>query len=221
MVPESADVATSVKPPFDFYLLAMTWHAAYCADGHSGQEDCRLGSRRPLVIHGLWPERLEPRTYPHDCTAPRLDLPAAQLRVLQDYMPGVHSGLHVHEWREHGSCSGLDADEYFELSITLARELDAALASYLTTLAGRETDAAQVRAAADAVRAGLGATFTLHCRNLRAAPAALRDRPFLVEIRQCIDNDGADGRPATLLDCARVDRHDQGCGAAFRIAKMP
>ncbi len=211
-------VATSEKPPFDFYLLALTLHAAFCADGHGGQKDCRLGSRRPLVIHGLWPERLEPGTWPHDCAAPRLRLEASTLQVLQDYMPGVQAGLHVHEWREHGSCSGLDADEYFEQAILLAHEMDAALAARLTTLAGGEATAKQLRAAADAHLAGSGATFTLHCRTLRGAPPELRNRPFLVEIRQCVDNDGPDGRPGTLLDCARVNRHDQGCGAAFRIA---
>jgi ribonuclease I len=207
------------KPAFDFYLLAMTMHAAFCDDGHADKKECRAGSKRPLVIHGLWPERLEPRTYPRDCPAPRLDLQPSQLEVLREYMPGVHSGLHLHEWREHGSCSGLDADVYFEETLLLARELDAALSGRLTTLGGEEATAAQIRAAAEAYRPGLGKTFTLHCRNLRNAPPGLRDRPFLVEIRQCVDNDGQLGDPETPLVCARVDRHDQGCGTSFRIAR--
>jgi len=211
-------VATSEEPRFDFFLLAMTLHAAFCADGHADQKDCRLGSKRPLVIHGLWPERLEPNTYPHDCPAPRLDLQPGQIRILQDYMPGVASGLHVHEWREHGSCSHLDADVYFEQTILLAIELDAALSARLTTLSGKETTAAQLRAAADAYRPGLGASITFHCRNLRDAPAEFRKRPYLVEIRQCLDNDGEMRDPETLLDCAQVNRHDQGCGKSFRIA---
>jgi ribonuclease I len=213
------DVATSTKPAFDFYLMAMTLHAAFCADGNADQKDCRLGSERPLVIHGLWPERLVPSTYPHDCPAPRLDLQPAQIEILQDYMPGVASGLHVHEWREHGSCSGLDADVYYEQTIQLAMELDAALSAKLTTLAGGETTGARLRAAADAYRPGLGASFTLHCRTIRGAPPELRNRPFLVEIRQCVDNDGEMGDPETLLDCAQVNRHDQGCGKSFRVAK--
>ena len=61
---------------------------------------------------------------------------------------------------------------------------------------------------------GIGATFTLHCRTLRGSG----DRAgLLVEVRQCIDNDGADGAPGTLLDCATVGRRDQGCGALFRL----
>jgi len=217
--PVEVDVASSEKPAFDFYLLSLTWHAAFCSDGHTGKAECRVRPARPLVIHGLWPERLEPRTYPRDCTAPRLELEPAQVRVLQDYMPGVASGLHVHEWREHGSCSGLDAEVYFQQTILLAREMDAALSASLTTMAGGETSAARVRAAADAARPGLGATFTLHCRTLRSAPPAQRQRPFLVEIRQCVDNDGPEGQPGTPLDCARVGRYDQGCGSSFSIIK--
>ena len=47
----------------------MTVHSAFCADGHERKAECRARGQRPLVIHGLWPENLEPRTYPHDCPA--------------------------------------------------------------------------------------------------------------------------------------------------------
>ena len=135
-------------------------------------------------------------------------------------MPGMQSQLHEHEWRTHGACSGLGADEYFRYALGLARALDAALAPRLTTLAGRETSAAELRAAADAYQPGLGKTFTLQCRTLRAAPDAARGRPSLIEVRQCIDNDGPHGAPGTLLDCAAVNRRDQGCGRSFRIAEI-
>src|SRR5262245_61034152 len=57
------------RTSFDFYLLALTLHPAFCADGHQGKRECSAGGHRLLVIHGLWPERLQPRTYPHDCPA--------------------------------------------------------------------------------------------------------------------------------------------------------
>ena len=199
---------------FDFYLLALTAHAAFCADGHEGKRECRTGARRPLVIHGLWPERLEPRTYPHDCPAPRLALDAGLEQQLAEFMPGMADGLHEHEWREHGGCSGLDDDVYYGRTLELARALDAALGARLTTLAGRETSPAELRETADMFQPGIGATFTLHCRTLRDSGG----RPMLIEVRQCIDNDGADGAPGTLLDCASVGRRDQGCGSAFEVA---
>jgi len=212
--------AATARSDFDFYLLALSLHAAFCADGHERQSECHGAVRRPLVIHGLWPENLAPRTYPHDCPAPALQLDPALARELEEFMPGMDSGLHLHEWREHGACSGLDADAYFRHALELARTLDAALRARLTTLAGAETSAAELRATADRFQPGLGATFTLHCRTLRDAPPDERARPFLVELRQCVDNDGPDGAPGKLLDCASMNRRDQGCGASFRIAEQ-
>jgi len=206
--------APATGASFDFYLLALSAHAAFCADGHEDMSECRSAAHRPLVIHGLWPERLEPRAYPHDCPAPALDLDAGLEQQLADFMPGIAAGLHEHEWREHGGCSGLDDDVYFERTLELARTLDAALGARLTTLAGRDTSAAELRETADMFQPGIGATITLHCRTLRGAG----DRPVLVEVRQCIDNDGAGGAPGTLLDCATVGRRDQGCGGDFHIA---
>ncbi len=80
--------------------MALTLHPAFCADGTRAPQECRAGGHRPLVIHGLWPERMEPRTYPHDCPAPPLDLEPALALELADFMPGMADGLHQHEWRE-------------------------------------------------------------------------------------------------------------------------
>jgi ribonuclease T2 len=198
---------------FDFYLLALTLHPAFCAE-HQGKGECRTGGHRPLVIHGLWPERLEPRTYPHDCPAPPLDLDHGLEQQLAALMPGVQDGLHVHEWREHGGCSGLDDDLYYRRTLELARALDGALGARLTTLEGGETTAAELREIAGQFQPGIGATFTLHCRTLRGSG----NRPVLFEVRQCVDDDGPGGAPATLLDCSTLRRQDQGCGKSFLIA---
>jgi ribonuclease T2 len=210
--PETPAGKTGSPTSFDFYLLALTMHAAFCADSRPGTRECSAGGHRPLVIHGLWPERLEPRTWPHDCPAPALDLDDGLEQQLADFMPGMQSGLHEHEWREHGGCSGLDDDLYFGRTLELARGLDAALAARLTTLAGRDTSAAELRETAELFSPGIGASFTLHCRQLHSD-----GRPVLVEIRQCVDNDGAGGAPGTLLDCAKVNRRDTGCGSSFLI----
>ena len=202
--------STGVPAKFDFYLLAMTAHAAFCADGHERQRECRVRG------HGLWPENLEPRTYPHDCPAPKLSLDPMLEQQLGELMPGMSDGLHVHEWREHGGCSGLDDDDYFQRTIELARPIDAALAARLTTLAGRETNANELRETAELFRPGIGPSLTFHCRNLRGSGKT----PVLFEVRQCVDNDGPGGAPGTLLECASVQRRDQGCGASFLIAEQ-
>jgi ribonuclease T2 len=200
------------RDPFDFYLLALTVHPAFCAD-QQGMSECRTESPRPLVIHGLWPERLEPRNYPHDCPAAPLQLDAGLEQRLADFMPGMAADLHEHEWRKHGGCSGLDDDVYFSRTLDLAREVDAALGARLTTLAGRDTTAGELRETANQFSPGIGATLTLHCRTMRGSG----DRPVLVEVRQCVDNDGPGGAPGSLLDCSAVQRRDQGCGASFQI----
>ena len=210
---EKPSTARSSTTKFDFYLLAMSVHAAFCADGHQHSAECRVRGQWPLVIHGLWPENLEPRTYPHDCPAPPLRLDPMLEQRLQEYMPGMQAGLHEHEWREHGGCSGLDADAYFSSALELARTVDAALAARLTTLASGETTPAEVRASADMFRPGIGATLTFHCRPLRGSGK----RPVLFEVRQCVDNDGPNGAPGTPLDCASVRRRDQGCGGSFVV----
>jgi ribonuclease I len=158
---------------------------------------------------------MQPRTYPHDCPAPPLDLSPSLALELGELMPGMADGLHQHEWRTHGGCSGLDDDDYYRHALELARAVDAALAAKLTTLAGRETSAGELRSVADLFSPGLGRTLTFHCRTLRDASSR---RPYLIEVRQCVDNDGPGGAPGTALACATVKRRDQGCGTSFMIA---
>lgn len=214
--PESAADATRTRAAFDFYLLAMTLHASFCAE-RGRKPECRAAQPRALVIHGLWPERLAPRTYPHDCPAPRLALDPGLSRELEAFMPGMTDGLHEHEWREHGGCSGLADDEYFRHTLALARRVDAALGDTLTTFAARETSAAELRRVADRYARGFGDTLTFHCRVPEGARGESRDRPWLFEVRQCVDDDGAGGAPATALRCESVNRRDQGCGARFFV----
>lgn len=199
---------------FDFYLMAMTVHPAFCAE-NARKRECTGGNPPPLVIHGLWPERLEPRSYPRDCPAPALDLDPALSLELAELMPGMADGLHQHEWRTHGGCSGLDDDDYYRHTLELARRVDGALRATLTTRAGGEATAAELRNTADLFSPGLGRTLTFHCRTLRNGSGR---RPYLIEVRQCVDNDGAGGAPGTALACAVVKRRDQGCGESFLIA---
>jgi ribonuclease I len=212
---QSAVAPAAARAKFDFYLLAMTAHSAFCADGHERKAECRARGQRPLAIHGLWPENLQPRTYPHDCPAPKLSLDPMLEQQLVELMPGMADQLHEHEWREHGGCSGLDDDDYYQRTLELARAVDAALAARLTTLAGRESNATELRETAEMFRPGIGTSLTFHCRTLRGSGNV----PVLFEVRQCVDNDGPGGAPGTLLDCAAVQRRDQGCGRSFLIAE--
>jgi ribonuclease T2 len=210
------------KESFDFYLMALSLHPAFCEDGNAKKRDCQLATaadnaRRPLVIHGLWPENRRAESYPRDCEGPRRDLSRSLRSELEQWMPGTVSGLHNHEWAKHGTCSGLSAEEYFRHSIELTERANSALAKVLLANIDSEVSAAELRRAADAAIPGFGATLTFHCRNPRSPDPAKRRRPYLTEIRLCVDNDGAAGAPATPLACASVGRRDQGCGSRFWI----
>jgi ribonuclease T2 len=92
---------------FDYYLLTLSWSPEFCYS-HADKPECQSG-HHGFVVHGLWPQDA-PQGYPENCsTAPGLANPAE----MADLMPDA--GLVAHEWSTHGTCSGLDAENYFQL----------------------------------------------------------------------------------------------------------
>ncbi|MDW8257828.1 MAG: hypothetical protein RML32_00120, partial [Gammaproteobacteria bacterium] len=215
-------IASAPPVAFDFYLLSLTAEAAWCADGNEREPQCRavdarLAAERPLVLHGLWPENTAPDTYPSFCAATALDLESGLRRELEYWMPGIASGLAEHEWRKHGSCTGLDDDRYFREALRLTQRVARAFQPALRRYAGGRVAAATLRAQLAKVDAELPESVYFVCKNLRTADPQLRGRPYLVELRVCVDNDGVGGAPQSLLQCASVARRDQGCGSEFWI----
>ena len=101
---------------FDYYLLALSWSPTYCAGITDGRYDpqCHSRDRRyAFVLHGLWPQ-FEQR-WPQFCQSPDNGYVPAQLadRML-DIMPSKR--LIFHEYRKHGTCSGLGVEGYFDLA---------------------------------------------------------------------------------------------------------
>jgi ribonuclease T2 len=214
--------APSSRARFDFYLLALTLEPAFCEDGNQRIGQCRLldaaaFERTPLVLHGLWPEVRQPGAWPRDCDGPRLALDAATRAELVRWMPGMREGLDRHEWRTHGTCTGLDDDAYFRAAIALTQRANAALGDAIRHNAGRRMTAAQLRAAADRAVPQFGEHLVLVCRRLRSDAAAKRRQPHLIEVRVCLDDDGPGGGPGSLLRCADVGRPDPGFGGGFMI----
>jgi len=214
--------ASGRRADFDFYLLSLTLEPAFCDDGNQRIAQCRAldveaFERTPLVLHGLWPEAREPGRYPRDCPGPRLDLQPQTRADLGRWMPGIREGLERHEWRTHGTCSGLDDDAYFRAAIDGTRLANEVLGDAIRGNAGRSVDAATLRRAAERLRPGFGSQLVFVCRTLRSEDPAKRRRPHLLEVRLCVDADGPGGGPGRLLRCADVDRRDQGCGGSFMI----
>jgi ribonuclease T2 len=212
----------NVSGQFSFYLLDMTYQAAWCELGNRALRQCRIldretAARQPLVLHGLWPEFDAPGAYPTNCGARNPQLSHRVRERLGPVMPGMDVDLHIHEWRKHGTCTGLDADTYFGESIRWYERAATALAEPLRQSNGQVVAGGALRAAVRKTDAALADSLQFLCKNRRAADGQDRPRPWLVSVRLCIDNDGPDGRPQSLLNCQQIRRRDQGCGSSFFV----
>jgi ribonuclease T2 len=102
---------------FDYYALVLSWSPTHCSEAEGADDglQCnrRDGRRYGFVLHGLWPQY--ERGYPESCRSPgRPFVPELLIERMLDIMPS--RSLIIHEYRKHGTCSGLKPDEYFETS---------------------------------------------------------------------------------------------------------
>lgn len=89
---------------FDYYLLNLSWSPEFCYS-HASAPEC--GKHATFVLHGLWPQNSD-GSYPQDCS----DAPGpANPTEYGDIYPDP--GLLEHEWKTHGTCSGLPPDDFF------------------------------------------------------------------------------------------------------------
>ena len=118
--------ATAAAPgEFDFYLLNLSWSPEFCTT-HRSSPECGHGTG--FVVHGLWPQDVS-GNYPENCSNAQ---GPANPNSYTDIIPTA--SLVEHEWRTHGTCSGLNADDYF----AAIRKAYAALA--IPSDIGQETD---------------------------------------------------------------------------------
>jgi ribonuclease T2 len=100
---------------FDYYSLVLSWSPTHCAspEGQDDDTQCarRDGRRYAFILHGLWPQYV--RGYPEDCpTRTRPYVPQSIIDDMLDIMPSKR--LIIHEYRKHGTCSGLSPEGYFQ-----------------------------------------------------------------------------------------------------------
>ncbi|MDI9336403.1 MAG: hypothetical protein QM520_05175 [Gammaproteobacteria bacterium] len=123
-LPEVIEEPVLTKPDrinpkrFDSYILAISWSPEYChfisESGRDklGQFQCGL-NRFGWVVHGLWPQNSQVdkvRDQPRYCQMPS-KVPNELIRQMLCTMP--QEKLIVDQWNKHGSCSGMQAKEYF------------------------------------------------------------------------------------------------------------
>ena len=109
---------------FDYYTLVLSWSPTYCASVRSADNDpqCRRTARPyAFVLHGLWPQY--ERGFPEYCpTRERPFVPQRIIDQMLDIMPSPR--LVIHEYRKHGTCSGLDPAGYYDLSRRLYEKIN-------------------------------------------------------------------------------------------------
>jgi len=96
---------------FDYFILVLSWSPNFCATNHNASKEsqCDTGKKYGFVLHGLWPQH--ERGYPQNCTQEKIP---ADLTAKCEIFPS--KGLCHHEWKKHGTCSGLGVAGYFDLS---------------------------------------------------------------------------------------------------------
>lgn len=95
---------------FDYYLLVLSWSPEFC-HGKPGAAECK--DHRGFVLHGLWPQ-YNNGGYPVGCATSQP--PPTDLSKIKQIMPPE---IVAHEWKQHGTCSGLSGDDYFRLAETV------------------------------------------------------------------------------------------------------
>lgn len=174
---------------FDFYVLALSWSPGYCASegARANLQQCGPGTDFGFIAHGLWPQF--ERGWPQYCeTDEPLSVPRERAAAIGDIMPSA--GLVRHQWKKHGTCTGLDQAAYF--AVTRAAFERVALPE---AFAGRDT--ATSLAPTDVERAFLAANPDLPADAI----AVTCDRRFLRDVRICISRE-----LDAFTSCPEVDR---------------
>jgi ribonuclease T2 len=160
---------------FDYYLLSLSWSPAFCLSD-PGAAECNGPRRFGFIVHGLWPQY--EKGWPENCNV-RQQLPDNVVSSISDIMPA--RGLVYHEWSAHGTCSGLNAGDFF----ALVRRAYAGI----TVPASLSAVTHQIEQSPGAIAADF-----LHANPALAAQSIVitcsgQDTPRLREVRICLDRD--------------------------------
>lgn len=175
---------------YDYYVMALSWSPTYCQAHPEEDEQCgRKGYG--FILHGLWPQ-YERGGGPELCDTRESGPDRRTVADTLAFMPSRR--LINHEWRKHGTCTGLGAEKYFET-------------------ADRAFAALQVPPELNAPRRTLQMNGDELRTTLKRANPGLRDDMMslhcsqgqLVEVRVCLDKD------TRLRSCGK--RMRSGCSA--------
>ncbi len=107
---------------FDYYSLVLSWSPTYCETGGSKRRDPQCTTDRPysFVLHGLWPQYN--KRWPEYCPTKKKPWISNELiNSMLDIMPSKR--LIIHEYKKHGTCSGLTPENYYKASRILFKSI--------------------------------------------------------------------------------------------------
>lgn len=99
---------------FDYYVLSLSWSPTWCrleGDGR-GSPQCGADKDYGWVLHGLWPQYES--GWPSYCRSSLPQATRSQTAAMADIMGTAGSAWH--QWKKHGRCSGLAAEDFFDLA---------------------------------------------------------------------------------------------------------
>lgn len=185
----SANIAKADAGDFDYYVLSLSWSPSFCetAAGRETPSQCGSGRKYAFVVHGLWPQYHE--GWPQYCST-RFRKPSRKtVADMRDIMPST--ALIQHQWKKHGTCSGLSPKAYFSetrslwRNLTIPRPLQSA--DFYRLLSPQDLTALFLEANPDLPRKAL----SIDCRNRR-----------LREVRICFAKNGS------FRNCSSNARHN-------------
>ena len=120
---------------FNSYVLALTWQPGFCEHfKYKGNKpectainDGKLNITN-LTLHGLWPNKASCGTkYGYCDRYARLDLSTSTVKEIAPWMPNFYyqTKFGDYQWKKHGACQNLDANDYFLTATKLVEKVDA------------------------------------------------------------------------------------------------
>lgn len=107
----------------DYYVLVLGWSPTYCM--HEGEDrgdpHCNSHKSDEFVLHGFWPQYA--KGWPEDCyKGQRPWVPSKVIDEMLDIMPS--KALIIHEYKTHGTCTGLAPGAYFDAARKAYEQVD-------------------------------------------------------------------------------------------------
>jgi ribonuclease T2 len=172
----------SGSPTFAYYLLTLSWAPDFCAHSSSkNPAECGPGKKIGFVVHGLWPQGENGRG-PENCGGSPVSQSIVQ--SMQNYIPTA--SLVQHEWKTHGTCSGLSAADYFS-NVRKARDSVTIPGDFQSTTQSRTLSPGEI----ESEFAAANPSFPKQAFRTSCTSGALQ------EVRICLNKDDLSPRACT------------------------